>query len=70
MTALSYATLEMLAYLLVFAILFCGALLVLLVGILLDKGFRSCFLWLKRLQFSSAGTRARLGPAIAGRHNP
>jgi hypothetical protein len=63
MTALSYGTIEVLAYLLVFALLFGAVLIVLLVGILLDKGLRSCFLSLKCwLQSFSTGTGARFRP--------
>ena len=67
MTALSYGTIEVLAYLLVFALLFGAVLSVLLVGILLDKGLRSCVLWLKcRPQSFSGGTGARFRP-MSGR---
>jgi hypothetical protein len=63
MTALSYGTIEVLAYLLVFALLFGAVLIVLLAGILLEKGLRSCVLWLKcRLQSFSTGTGARFRP--------
>ena len=47
MTALSFGTIELLAYLLVFALLFGAVLVVLLAGALLDVGLRSCVLWLK-----------------------
>jgi hypothetical protein len=68
MTALSYGTIELLAYMLVFALLFGAVLTVPLVGILLDKGFRSFVLWLKcRLQSFSAGTGARLRPMVRRR---
>jgi hypothetical protein len=68
MTALSYGATEVLAYLLVFALFFGAVLVVLLAGILLDEGLRSCVLWLKRRpQSFSAGTRARLRPMVRRR---
>ena len=68
MTALSYGTIEVLAYLLVFALLFGAVLIVLLVGVLLDEGLRPCFLWLKcRFQSFSAATGARLRPMVRRR---
>jgi uncharacterized membrane protein HdeD (DUF308 family) len=70
MPALSYAGVEILAYLLVFTILFAFMFFALLTGILLARGIRSCLLWLKhRPRPSSAVTRAKLSSVIADRHN-
>jgi hypothetical protein len=67
MPALSYAWIEILAYLLVFTTLFAFMFLALLAGILLARGI---LLRLKhRLRPSSAVTRAKLSSTIAGRHN-
>jgi MFS superfamily sulfate permease-like transporter len=71
MPALSYAWVEILAYLLVFTILFAFIFFALLTGILLARGIRSCLLWVKHYlrPSSSALTRAKLSSAIAGRNN-
>ena len=65
MSTFIYAATEMMAWLLVIAILFGTVFIVLVAGALLDEGLRSGVLWLKsRPRMLRSEMRATLRPAI------